>query len=215
MDRNLTAKNLKEFLKDNKYEWSGYIAAYDGRVCQDYFKADKYLSDLDNRYILLGSQYDWDEDNGKIKVVDNEKVKYIRQNGITFKVYIATYEGFKLEKDLSAEWVEYQALNIEEYVDETLFGLRYVLASYPKSIKDRKDALAQEIARITREGNAEIRRMEDDFAKSKMAAETIRRIQQERLIEKQIELGAKDNFKDTSSNDACLKHLTDTFGSGK
>lgn len=212
MDIQLTAKNLKEFLQQNGYEWSGYIAEYDGRVYQDYYKGEKYLSDLDNKYILLGSQYDWDEDKGKVKVVDNKSVKYIRQDEIAFMIYTATYEGQKLEKDLSAEWVRYQALNIKDYISDTLFDLRRLLASYPDIIQDRKNLLAQEIERITRESSIAIRDMEEDFARTKMAAEIIRQVQQERLIKQHIELDAKDDFKDTTSNDACLQHLTDTFG---
>ena len=203
---------FQEFLKDNGYEWSGYIAEYDGRVYQDYYKGEKYLSDLDNKYILLGSPYDWDEDKGKVKVVDNKSVKYIRQDEIAFMIYIATYEGQKLEKDLSAEWVRYQALNIKDYISDTLFDLRRLLASYPDIIQDRKNLLAQEIERITRESNIAIRDMEEDFARTKMAAEIIRQVREERLIKRCIELDAKDNFKDTKNNDACLQHLTDTFG---
>lgn len=57
--------------------------------------------------------------------------------------------------------------------------------------------------------------MEDTISLSKMVEEVLDKVQQERLIKRQIELGAKDDFKDTTSNDACLQHLTDTFGSGK
>ena len=35
------------------------------------------------------------------------------------------------------------------------------------------------------------------------------------LIQEQIKLGEKDNWKDTEENDACLNHLTETFGSKK
>ncbi len=209
----ITAKHLKEFLKDNGYNWSGYVAEYCGRRVEDYREFSKYECDLDNKYILLGKKYAWDEDIGRVNVVnDSNLVKYIRQDDITFKVYIATYEGPKLEIDLSKEWVRYQSLNVEDYIEETLFDLRHVLASSPKFIQYRKNALAQEIERITREANFANKPMEEDLARSKMAVETIKQVQEERLIKQRIELGAKDNFKDTTSNDACLQHSTDTFG---
>jgi len=204
---------FKEFLQQNGYIWSGYVAENTRSVCETFRNSGDDFDDLDDAYILWGSHYDWDEDDGYIKIYDNPFVKYIRHDEIMFRVYAITENGkYELEKDLSAEWVRYQALNIDGYIDETLFDLRHVLASSPKFIQDRKNALAQEIERVTREGNAAIKTMEEDFARSKMAVEIIRQVREERLIKRQIELGAKDNFKDTTSNDACLQHLTDTFG---
>ena len=213
MDNNLTSKNFKEFLQQNGYNWSGYLAEDSEQEYERYYPCGKFKNSLNDRYILLGSVYDWDEDYGFVKVWDNDSVKYIQHDDIVFHVYKSISGGkFELEKDLSAEWVRYQALNVEGYIEETLFGLRHVLASSPKFIQDRKNALAQEIERITREANFAIKAMEEDLARSKMAVETIRQVQEERLIKKQIELGAKDDFKDNVDNDMCLQHLTDTFG---
>ena len=162
---------------------------------------------------MLGSHHDWDEDDGYVKVSDDPFVKYINHNDTMFRVYTRNKSGnFELEKDLSAEWIRYQALNVEDYIQDTLPYVRYIQANYPKRIQERKNLLAQEIERITRESNTLIREMEDTIGRSKTAEEILSQVQQERLIKQQIEFSAKDNFKDTTSNDACLKHLTDTFG---
>ncbi len=208
---------FKEFLKDNGYNWSGYIAEYYGRDCEQFKICDEFaLAGLNNKYILLGSHYDWDEDDGYIKVNDHQFIKYIKHTDIMFRVYTRNKSGnFELEKDLSAEWVRYQALNIKDYVKDTLPYTRHIQVSYPKRIQERKNLLAQEIELLTKSTNDTIREMEDTIFLSKMVEEVLGKVQQERLIKRQIELGAKDNFKDTTSNDACLQHLTDTFGSRK
>ena len=170
----LVAKNLKEFLKDNGYNWSGYIAEYNGKKVEEYYICDKYKGDLDNRYILLGKQYTWDEDIGWVNVIDDSKhVKYIKQDDITFKVYIATYEGPKLEKDLSNEWIKYQALNVNGYAQGVLNMERYIQLNYPRDIESKKNLLAQEIERITREANSSIKYMEERVARSKEVEEVL------------------------------------------
>ena len=206
--------DFKQFLADNGYRWSGYVAVYYGRDCEQFKICDKFaLAGLNNKYILLGSHHDWDEDDGYVKVSDDPFVKYINHNDTMFRVYTRNKSGnFELEKDLSAEWIRYQALNVEDYIQDTLPYVRYIQANYPKRIQERKNLLAQEIERITRESNTLIREMEDTIGRSKTAEEILSQVQQERLIKQQIEFSAKDNFKDTTSNDACLKHLTDTFG---
>ena len=204
---------FQEFLQQNGYTWSGYVAENTRRTCETFNNSDEDLDYLDDTYILLGSYYDYDEDDGYIKVTGDPLVKYIRHNDIMFRVYTRNKsDKFELEKDLSAEWVRYQALNVKDYIEDNLPYIRHIQASYPKAIERRKNLLAQEIESITKEANTQIRSMEDNFALSKMAEETIKQVQQERLIKKQIELGAKDDFKDTKNNDACLQHLTDTFG---
>lgn len=190
--RDRVAKDFKYFLAEYGYAWSGYLAEDSEQEYEQYYPCGKFKNSLNDRYILLGSIYDWDEDCGFVKVWDNDAVKYIQHNDITFHVYKSVSGGkFELEKDLSAEWVRYQAVNIEGYIDETLFYLRHVLASSPKVIQDRKNALAQEIEQVTREGNAAIKAMEEDFARSKMAEGIIKQVQQERLIKQQGELDAK------------------------
>ena len=181
--RDRVAKDFKYFLAEYGYAWSGYLAEDSEQEYEQYYPCGKFKNSLNDRYILLGSVYDWDEDYGFIKVWDNDSVKYIQHDDITFHVYKSVSGGkFELEKDLSAEWVRYQALNIEDYIDETLFDLSHILASYPKHIQDRKNLLAQEIERISKEGNTAIRKMEEDFALSKMAVETIKQVQQEATI---------------------------------
>ena len=204
--------NFNEFLKDNGYEWSGYIAENNGSRYEKYYKCDENENNLNNMYILLGSASDWDEESGWVRVVEDRAVKYIRQDHITFKVYNATYDGPKLEKDLSNEWVRYKALNVDGYFERTLTIGKEIQARYPRDIETRKSLLALEIMRITRDANSSIARMEERLARSKEVEEILNQVQEERLIKKQIELGTKDNFKDTTTNDACLQHLTDTFG---
>ena len=205
---------FQEFLQQNGYRWSGYVAEYYGRDCEQFKICDKFaLAGLNNKYILLGSRYDYDEDDGYIKVNDDPFVKYVRHNEIMFRVYTRNkIDKFELEKDLSAEWVRYQALNVEDYAENTLPYTRHIQESYPKRIKERKSFLAQEIELLTKSTNDTIREMEDTISLSKMVEEVLGKVQQERLIQQAIQLGAKDDFKDTTSNDACLQHLTDTFG---
>ncbi len=208
----LVAKSFEEFLRDNGYGWSGLIAENCGRGVEEYCKCDKYLSHLDDTYILLGSRYDWDEDRGRVSVIDNRAIKYIKEDDVTFQIYNRVKNGkFELEKDLSAEWIRYQLINIDGYEQRALSFSRYILATYPQGIENKKRLLAQEIDRLTRNTNASIKNMEESIAKSKCVEEIASQLRQERLIQQAIELGAKDNFKDTVSNDACLKHLTDTF----
>lgn len=209
----LVAKSFGEFLGENGYGWSGLIAQNCGRGVEEYCKCDKYLRHLDDCYILLGFPYYWDEDRGRISVIDNGAVKYIKQDDVTFQIYNRVKNGkFELEKDLSAEWIRYQLTNIDGYEQRALSFSRYILANYPQDIENRKRLLAQEIDSITRKANTSIRNMEESIAKSKCVEEIARQVREERLIQQAIELGAKDDFKDTTSNDACLKHLTDTFG---
>ena len=209
----LMKDNFKQFLADNGYRWSGYIAEHYGRDYEQFKSCDKFFSCLNNTYILLGSHYDWDEEDGYIKVFDDPFVKYIKHTDIMFRVYTRNKSGnFELEKDLSAEWVRYQALNVKDYIKDTLPYTRHIQVSYPKRIQERKNLLAQEIELLTKSTNDTIREMEDTISLSKMVEEVLGKVQQERLIQQAIQLGAKDNFKDTTSNDACLQHLTDTFG---
>ncbi|MBQ8522978.1 MAG: hypothetical protein IJ458_04940 [Clostridia bacterium] len=213
----LMKDNFKQFLADNGYIWSGYIAEHYGRNYEQFKICDKFaLAGLNNKYILLGSRYDYDEDDGYIKVTDDPVVKYIKHTDIMFRVYTINKSGnFELEKDLSAEWVRYQALNVKDYIKDTLPYTRHIQVSYPKRIQERKNLLAQEIELLTKSTNDTIREMEDTIFLSKMVEDVLGKVQQERLIKQQIGLGAKDDFKDTTSNDACLQHLTDTFGSRK
>lgn len=207
---------FKEFLQQNGYMWSGYVAGNSGCACETFENGDEDLDDLDGAYVLLGSHYDWDEDDGYIKVTGDPFVKYIRHSATMFRVYAITENSkYELEKDLSAEWVRYQALNVEYYIEDNLPYIRHVQANYPTAVERRKNLLAQEIERLTRDANDSIIEMEDEISRSKMAEETIKQVQQERLIKQQIELGAKDNFKDNASNDACLQHLIDNFCYGE
>ena len=168
------------------------------------------------RYILLGSPQEWGKGDWVVQLIGNPKVRYIRQSDVTFKVYKAKFMSEPtLEKDLSNEWVRYQALNFEGYIEETLSSEMDVQKTFPDLIKHRKTMLAKQIERLTKEANEAIASMEDGLIRSKEVVEILKPMQQERLIKKQIQLGAKDNFKDNASNDACLQHLTDTFGSGK
>ena len=207
---------FQEFLQQNGYRWSGYIAENTKSTCEKFENGDEDLWSLDGNYILLGSHYDWDEDDGYIEVTGDPFIKHIRHSTTMFRVFSITPNGkSELEKDLSAEWVRYQALNVKDYIEDNLPYIRNIKESYPKAIERRKNLLAQEIERITKEANASIREIEDELGRCKMAEETIKQVQEERLIKQCIELGAKDYFKDTKNNDACLQHLTDTFGCGK
>ena len=216
--RQLTTKDFQEFLKANGYDWSGYFAENYGRSYEHFNCCGKYENCVNNRYILLGSPQDWDwgEADLKMSVFGNPKVRYIRQSDVTFKVYNAKFIlEPTLEKDLSNEWVKYQALNIEGYIEETLSSEKDVQKTFPDLIKHRKTMLAKQIKRLIKETNEEIESMLDCLGRSIEVEQILKPMQQERLIKKQIQLGAKDNFKDNASNDACLQHLTDTFEIGK
>ena len=213
--RQLTTKDFQEFLKANGYDWSGYFTENYGRSYEHYSDG-KYTDCLNNRYILLGSPQDWGKGDWVVQLIGNPKVRYIRQSDVTFKVYNAKFIlEPTLEKDLSNEWVKYQALNIEGYIEETLSSEKDVQKTFPDLIKHRKTMLAKQIKRLIKETNEEIESMLDCLGRSIEVEQILKPMQQERLIKKQIQLGAKDNFKDNASNDACLQHLTDTFEIGK
>ena len=214
--RQLTTKDFQEFLKANGYDWSGYFTENHGSSYESLCLCGKYENCINNRYILLGSPKDWGRGDWEVQLIGNPKVKYIRQSDVTFKVYKAKFMSEPtLEKDLSNEWVKYQALNIEGYIEETLRSERDIQTSLPDLIQHRKTMLARQIERLTKEADEEIVPMQYSLDRSKEVIEILKPMQQERLIKKQIQLGAKDNFKDNASNDACLQHLTDTFEIGK
>ena len=212
----LVTKNFQEFLKANGYEWSGYFAENNGKNYEHLCLCGKYENCLNNRYIFLGSSQDWSNGDWGVSLIGNAKVKYIRQSDVTFKVYNAKFNSEPtLEKDLSDEWVRYQALNIEGYIEETLSSERDVQISFPDLIKHRKTMLAKQIERLIKETNDEIESMLDCLGRSIEVEQILKPMQQERLIKKQIEFGARDNTKSNMNSDKNLQHLTDTFGSGK
>lgn len=213
--RQLTTKDFQEFLKENGYEWSGYFAENYGRSYEQY-AYDKYRGCINNKYILLGTSQEWAEGDWLVQLIGNPKVRYIRQSDVTFKVYKAKFMTEPtLEKDLSNEWVRYQALNFEGYIEETLSSEMDVQKTFPDLIKHRKTMLAKQIERLTKEANEAISSMQDCLDRSIEVEQILKPMQQERLIKKQIEFGARDNTKSNMNSDKNLQHLTDTFGSGK
>ena len=187
LEEYITIDDIKIFLSNQGYEWSGYYGDYFDRNLRfpyQYFDGVGYASNIDRKMIVLGNEQIWGDqvsmgiDGVSAKCVNNPFVRYIRHNANEFEVYnivrvdaindgklnalnAGMYGAFKLEKDLSREWRRY-------------------LFAHNKQIRDTKFTNWQAS-------------MQEQMKAS-------------------VGLGLKDGFKDTSSNDACLQYLTDIFG---
>lgn len=193
---------FQEFLQQNGYTWSGYVAENTRSKYEKYRSSSYDLKDLDNTYILLGSQNDWDETDGYVKVTYEPLVKYIRHNKITFIVYSTSQNGiYELEKDLSDEWVRYQALSVEGYADEILFELNPVIAADQKSVRDSGNNEIVPKKSSVEEKDPEIKWMEHRLAKNQRVVETIRQVRRENLIKRKEELREKYGSKEARNID--------------
>ena len=220
MELNIRVEKFISFIQEYGYNWNGLVCKPKVIIHgSGKFKLPEgpYMHRSDGFYILLDERCEKEVD---ASVLDNPNVKYIEYDEETFKIYESKkkidifspyFKDGDLEKDLSDEWIKLCTLNIEGYAEDLLYFHGNSQIANRKNIKYKKD----EVAQLIKDSRAYIADMERKIERSKHIEAVIkqaRQEQQERLIKQQIELGAKDGFKDTVDNDACLKHLTDTFG---
>lgn len=172
--RTLISADLQQFLNENGYNWTGYIAENTSQATEKYYRCSKWQNDLNDHYIILGKTYDWDEEEGYVCVRDNKHVRYIIQDDTTLKVCNRLSGGrLSLEKDLSDKWVEYQVKTIPGYAENILTQCKSIQANYSRKVQDRKNLLAQDIERLTKEANKSIEAMEQRVNRSKQVEQII------------------------------------------
>ena len=220
MELDIRVEKFISFIQQYGYNWNGLICK--PRVIikgGGKFKLAEgpYMNRSDGFYILLDERYEREVD---ASVLDNPKVKYIEYDEETFKIYESKkkvdifspyFKDGDLEKDLSDEWIKLCALNIEGYAEDLLYFHGNSQIANLKNIRYKKE----DVERFVKEAREYIADREREIERSKHIEAVVKQAQQEqqaRLIQKQIQIGARDDFKDTVDNDACLKHITDTFG---
>ena len=172
--RTLISPDLQQFLKENGYNWTGYIAQNTNQATEEYYRCSKWQNDLNNHYILLGKTYDWDEEEGYICVRANKDVRYIIQDDTTLKIYNVLSGGkISLENDLSDKWIAHQSKIIPGYAENILRQCQSIQANYPRNVQDRKNLLAQDIERLTKEANQSIDSMSKRVERSKHVEQII------------------------------------------
>ena len=166
--RTLVAADVQQFLNDNGYDWTGFIALNRGHKSEICFKCGKWRIDFNNCYILLG------QDDGLINVRGNNFIRYIKQDDVTFVIYKRLQDGrLQKEKDLSDNWVEFQTNLIPGYAESILTRCQRIQSNHHVKVQDRKNLLAKDIERLTREANQSIEAMGAEVNKSKHIEQVI------------------------------------------
>ena len=172
--RTLVSADLQQFLKQNGYNWTGYIAHNTSQATEEYYRCSKWQNDLNNHYIILDKKYNWYEKEGYICVRANKDVRYIIQDDTTLKVYNVLSKGkLQEEVDLSDKWVEFQVKTIPGYAENILRQCKSIQANYPRNVQDRKNLLAKDIERLTRDANKSIDSMAERVDRSKQVEQII------------------------------------------
>lgn len=172
--RTLISVDLQKFLNDNGYNWTGYIAQNTSQATEEYYRCSKWQNDLNNHYIILNKTFSWNNQEGYVCVRANKDVRYIIQDDTTLKVYNVLSGGkFSLENDLSDKWVQYQTKIIPGYAENILRQCKSIQANYPRNVQDRKNLLAKDIERLTRDANKSIESMAERVDRSKQVEQII------------------------------------------
>ena len=153
--RELTVVDFKKFLSRYRIHWTGLVAENTNQEYEEYKKCDKFLSSLDDKYILLGDDYDWDEESGKVSVKDY-RVRYIKQNLTTFNIYYKDNKGLNylnLSQNLSDEWITYLVFNVDGYAESVLGVCKHIQEKTPKQIAERNGLLSKRIKELKAETN--------------------------------------------------------------
>lgn len=197
-------QNFKEFLDSNGYEIVGYDHNhYNFERRHTYFSSfdgyEKAYRCTNRGLILLGPQDKWEEyyvdDFTCPNIVNNPFVKYLDWGLTEFKVYSIVNnsgaEGFgsdeplycgKLQKDLSNEWIKFWALKEEDYAKYVLKECEDVQNETPKNIEYYDNLLAKRIAELQAEHTGRIDGINKKLSRYKEIEQTIRQVQQEKLL---------------------------------
>lgn len=176
--RELTAEDFKKFLAEQGYNWSGLIADNTNHRYEQFKKCSKFLSSLNDKYILLGSNEDWDEESGVISVKD-ANVKYIKHDLTTFNVYYKDNKGLNycnLAKALTDEWIKYLVLNVEGYAESMLETCKHIQEKTSKEIAERNGLISKRIKELQQEANELNERSKFKLNKSKQVEKLIKKL---------------------------------------
>lgn len=162
----IETKDYFEFFAQNGYKLEGYDTSNRNwdRADATFSKFGDYRPWLDESLVLLGDE---EERGDKFEgfycrnIVNNPFVKYIRLGLTEFDIYTVVlnpdaggwgndepFYAYKLEKDLSKEWVKFLALKNEEYRQYVLAMCKNVKKETPENIKRYNSLLAQDIAEL-------------------------------------------------------------------
>lgn len=223
-----TVEDIRNFLMEQGYNWTKRIGEDRGEyeVAFNDLGSYKYI---DKYFILTGTEQEWGDSVDEYYVCEDIRqcpyVKYIEQPSLTeFKVRkivsgklgpSSTYVDYELEKDLSIEWVKFLVKLCPEFGEWLIKNCDTILWLEKGHMEEETRLIAKKIAELEQQDKESKANYNNKVRHYKNVIDAVKQTHQEILIEQQIEFSAKDNFKDNANNDACLKHLTDTFGSRK
>ena len=165
----IETKDYFEFFAQNGYKLAGYDISNRNwdRADARFSKFGDYRPWLDEALILLGDE---EERGNKFEgvycrnIVNNPFVKYIRFGPIEFKIYTVVLNpdaggwgsdepsyAYRLERDLSNEWVKFLALKNEEYRQYILSECKRVQRETPESVERHNNMLAKRIAELQKQ----------------------------------------------------------------
>lgn len=169
-------EDFQTFLMEHDYNWLGVSAPYNiNKNIEDmYGFSSKKVTSLDNTIIVLEDESIWGKKvegnklNARAVCEKNPYVRYIEQNGTTFKVYrmakrkfahgesvdyqyVFNNVEFVLEKDLSAEWIKYLAQTKPQYAQFMLERCEQRKQELMESYKMRKQLIAEKRKKLDAE----------------------------------------------------------------
>ena len=230
----INKEKFSEFMTSNGYELVGYDHNrynFDDRYIHfsDFSGYDKAYRYTNRGLILLGPQSEWDKsmEGFTVKnIVGNPFVKYIEWSLTEFKIYSIVNnpgsEGWgsdepnymgKLEKDLSKEWIEFWALEEEDYVKYVLEECEQVQKETPKSIERHKNLLAKRIVELQKETAGYIAGDNEKLEKYNAIEQIVTQAKLEKEVGACVQYGAKQGWKDNDTKD--IVGLGSIFGSEK
>lgn len=177
-----TVDDVKQFLMEQGYNWTKRIGEDRGEYEVVFNDCGKYSKYIDDRYILIGRTQDWGISVDKYYVCEDitksPYVKYIRQPSLTeFKVYKPiehsnagelgfgnTYIDYKLEKDLSLEWVKFLVKLCPEFGDYLLKNCDTIIWMEKGHLQEETRLIAKKIAELQQQ-DKEVRAKSDKTIK--------------------------------------------------
>lgn len=165
----IETKDYFEFFAQNGYKLEGYDTSNRNwdRADARFSKFGDYRPWLDEALVLLGDEEErGDRFEGFYcrNIVNNPFVRYIRLGPTEFNIYTVVlnsdaggwgndepFYAYKLEKNLSKEWVKFLALKNEEYRQYILSECKRVQREIPENIERRNNMLAKHIAELEKQ----------------------------------------------------------------
>ena len=169
-------EDFQTFLMEHDYNWMGLSVPYNiNKNIEDmYGFSIKRVKTLNNTIIVLEDKSIWGKKvegttlNARAVCEKNPYIRYIEQNGATFKVYRMARKKFGpgesvdyqytfnnvefvLEKDLSAEWIKYLAQTKPQYAQYMLSRCEQRKHDLMENYNVRKQIIADKRKRLDAE----------------------------------------------------------------